>query len=141
MADKLSPPHVAEHPPLPGPWCDTCQQPAEWREGRGWVHAYIDGQPAPVSDHEVTARQYDHGAPSRFGDPWPEGTRVRHIGEQYTSEATATILGHEIVSGGHIEYRVLRDKPLLPDMPRETWWAATATIKVAPTVPGPRAEL
>lgn len=49
---------------MTGPWCDTCKQPAVWKEGQGWLHATAEhpfGQP-PWSDqsgHEVTAREWN----------------------------------------------------------------------------------
>lgn len=63
--------------------------------------------------------------------PLADGRRVRHAGEQYPdaySRGTGTVVEHKIMSGGHVEYRVRRDRPILPDMPRESWWAASATI-------------
>jgi hypothetical protein len=47
------------------PWCDTCKEPAVWREAQGLLHstdAHPFGLPPhlDVSGHEVTTREWDN---------------------------------------------------------------------------------
>lgn len=68
----------------------------------------------------------------KLEEVFPVGTRVRNYGEQYSNAirlGTASVLGSKIVSGGHVEYQVQRDRPV-PGIPNPTWWASHRTIKV-----------
>ena len=69
--------------------------------------------------------------------PLPNGTRVRHGGEKYAKAyrlGTAFVRGHEVRSGGHIEYIIERDKPLTTGGDRMTEWASyyTHPVEVGP---------
>lgn len=66
--------------------------------------------------------------------PMPNGTRVRHGGEQYPRaylEGTANIVGHFWI-GDHLEYRIMRDKPRFTGGPLEGEWAYYHTHRVDP---------
>lgn len=64
--------------------------------------------------------------------PLPNGTRVRHGGEQYPEacrDGTANIIGHFWI-GNHLEYKVKRDKPRFTDGPLECEWAYYHTRRI-----------
>ena len=65
-----------------------------------------------------------------YRHPFAPGSRVRHAGEQYEEAeygGTATILEIKGPFGHSWEYLVERDKPLLPGMDRQSWWASHTT--------------
>lgn len=69
--------------------------------------------------------------------PPPVGAWVRTIGEQYPEarRGTALVIGHHIVSGGHIEVDVITRKG------RITHWAETATVECHPYIASRRLNL
>jgi hypothetical protein len=67
----------------------------------------------------------------RFRHPYPAGLRVRNYGEQYDEaihKGTAVIVEAKPQRDGTYEYRVRRDKPLVPGGDLETWWASYSTF-------------
>jgi len=63
--------------------------------------------------------------------PYPEGTRVRNYGEQWTEalvHGTAVIVSARPSGRDGYEYEVQRDQPLIPNTPNKpSWWASTMT--------------